>query len=164
MTRGYIWRMSPAETPEGSVSTRVFGVPGSFSLVLVDDWDWRALKRRAEPFTLDVLRINRSRLALAGPGRDQVEARIPRHLRSRLLPPLSTTPTTNAFDQRETRVKRIMVTTMSSSSGASTPKTYYEDEGPLFRNPSDEKAPWLIQKYGGTSVGKSLDSITKIVE
>lgn len=59
-----------------------------------------------------------------------------------------------------------MVTTMSSSSGASTPKdkdAYYDDEN-LYRNSADESTPWLIQKYGGTSVGKSLDSITKIVE
>jgi hypothetical protein len=34
----------------------------------------------------------------------------------------------------------------------------------LTRNSADESVPWLIQKYGGTSVGKSLDSITKIVE
>lgn len=56
-----------------------------------------------------------------------------------------------------------MVTTMSPSSGASTPKDAYSEE-PLYRNSSDDRTPWLIQKYGGTSVGKSLDSITKIVE
>lgn len=56
-----------------------------------------------------------------------------------------------------------MVTTMSSSSGASTPRDAYNEE-PLYRNSADENTPWLIQKYGGTSVGKSLDSITQIVE
>lgn len=49
---------------------------------------------------------------------------------------------------------------VASSSGASTP-TAYGDEN-LLRNSLD--LPWVIQKYGGTSVGKSLDSITRIVE
>lgn len=57
-----------------------------------------------------------------------------------------------------------MATTMSPSSGASTPKDAYYDEEPLYRNSADENTPWIIQKYGGTSVGKSLDSITQIVE
>lgn len=34
----------------------------------------------------------------------------------------------------------------------------------LIRNSTDESVPWVVQKYGGTSVGKSLDSICKIVE
>lgn len=50
----------------------------------------------------------------------------------------------------------------ASVSGASTP-TAYGDET-LVRNSADDSVPWVIQKYGGTSVGKSLDSITKIVE
>lgn len=58
-----------------------------------------------------------------------------------------------------------MVTTTSpsrssSTSGPSTP-TYYGDEN-LLHNSAD--LPYVIQKYGGTSVGKSLDSITGIVE
>ncbi|ORY33373.1 putative aspartate kinase [Naematelia encephala] len=36
--------------------------------------------------------------------------------------------------------------------------------GELRRNVSDESVPWIVQKYGGTSVGKSLDSITRIVD
>lgn len=48
----------------------------------------------------------------------------------------------------------------ASTSGPSTP-TYYGDES-LKRNGAD--LPYVIQKYGGTSVGKSLDSITEIVE
>lgn len=46
------------------------------------------------------------------------------------------------------------------ASGASTPTGYGEEN--LVRNSVD--LPWVIQKYGGTSVGKSLDSITAIVE
>ncbi|WVN90867.1 uncharacterized protein L203_106110 [Cryptococcus depauperatus CBS 7841] len=34
----------------------------------------------------------------------------------------------------------------------------------LWRNSADENVPWVIQKYGGTSVGKSLENITQIVE
>lgn len=33
-----------------------------------------------------------------------------------------------------------------------------------MRNSADQSVPWVVQKYGGTSVGKSLDSITQIVE
>lgn len=58
-----------------------------------------------------------------------------------------------------------MVTTASpsrSESGPSTP-TYYGDEN-LLSNSADESVPYVVQKYGGTSVGKSLDSITAIVE
>jgi aspartate kinase len=33
----------------------------------------------------------------------------------------------------------------------------------LLRNSTDESVPWVVQKYGGTSVGKSLDSICAIV-
>ncbi len=33
-----------------------------------------------------------------------------------------------------------------------------------MRNSADPSVPWVVQKYGGTSVGKSLDSITQIVE
>ncbi|WVR00111.1 hypothetical protein IAU59_007253 [Kwoniella sp. CBS 9459] len=44
----------------------------------------------------------------------------------------------------------------------STPTTASPEE--LVRNSADESVPWVVQKYGGTSVGKSLDSITKIVE
>lgn len=47
------------------------------------------------------------------------------------------------------------------TSGTATPDSYEEV---LLRNPSDDSIPWIIQKYGGTSVGKSLDSITRIVE
>ncbi|ODN94786.1 aspartate kinase [Cryptococcus wingfieldii CBS 7118] len=34
----------------------------------------------------------------------------------------------------------------------------------LIRNSTDPSVPWVVQKYGGTSVGKSLESITKIVD
>ncbi|KAK6909323.1 hypothetical protein I203_103340 [Kwoniella mangroviensis CBS 8507] len=47
-------------------------------------------------------------------------------------------------------------------SSGSTPTTATPEE--LYRNSSDGNFPWVVQKYGGTSVGKSLDSITKIVE
>ncbi|KAK8853286.1 hypothetical protein IAR55_003990 [Kwoniella newhampshirensis] len=47
-------------------------------------------------------------------------------------------------------------------SDASTPTSATPEE--LLRNSADESVPWVVQKYGGTSVGKSLDSITKIVE
>lgn len=50
----------------------------------------------------------------------------------------------------------------ASASGPSTP-TYYGNET-LLSNSADERVPYVIQKYGGTSVGKSLDSITAIVE
>ncbi|BEJ11659.1 hypothetical protein CspHIS471_0201190 [Cutaneotrichosporon sp. HIS471] len=55
----------------------------------------------------------------------------------------------------------------SQSSDASTPRsatpTYGADER-LKANSTDESVPYVVQKYGGTSVGKSLDSITGIVE
>ncbi|WVQ84666.1 hypothetical protein IAT38_006821 [Cryptococcus sp. DSM 104549] len=47
-------------------------------------------------------------------------------------------------------------------SSASTPTSSPLED--LIRNSADESVPWVVQKYGGTSVGKSLDSITKIVE
>lgn len=47
-----------------------------------------------------------------------------------------------------------------TSTSSSTPSS--SDE--LLRNSSDDSVPWVIQKYGGTSVGKSLDGITRIVE
>jgi aspartate kinase len=47
-------------------------------------------------------------------------------------------------------------------SGTATP-THGVDED-LVRNSADESVPWVVQKFGGTSVGKSLDSITQIVE
>ncbi|WWD03740.1 hypothetical protein V865_001796 [Kwoniella europaea PYCC6329] len=47
-------------------------------------------------------------------------------------------------------------------SSGSTPTTATPEE--LYRNTPDGNFPWVVQKYGGTSVGKSLDSITKIVE
>ncbi|WVQ66897.1 uncharacterized protein L199_005088 [Kwoniella botswanensis] len=47
-------------------------------------------------------------------------------------------------------------------SSGSTPTTATPEE--LYRNSPDGNFPWVVQKYGGTSVGKSLDSITKIVE
>jgi len=47
------------------------------------------------------------------------------------------------------------------TSGTASPDSYEEV---LLRNPADESVPWVVQKYGGTSVGKSLDSITRIVE
>ncbi|WRT70148.1 uncharacterized protein IL334_007142 [Kwoniella shivajii] len=47
-------------------------------------------------------------------------------------------------------------------SSGSTPTSVTPEE--LVRNSADENVPWVVQKYGGTSVGKSLDSITKIVE
>lgn len=49
-----------------------------------------------------------------------------------------------------------------TGSQSSTPTSYTNDD--LVRNPSSESAQWVIQKYGGTSVGKSLDSICQIVE
>ena len=52
-----------------------------------------------------------------------------------------------------------MVSTTSSTSG-STASSAEE----LVRNSADDSVPWIIQKYGGTSVGKSLESVTKIVE
>ncbi|KAL1412789.1 Aspartokinase [Vanrija albida] len=51
------------------------------------------------------------------------------------------------------------------SSGLSTPRSYYGDvDESLLHNDVGANLPWVIQKYGGTSVGKSLDSITQIVE
>ncbi|WVR07616.1 hypothetical protein IAU60_004658 [Kwoniella sp. DSM 27419] len=47
-------------------------------------------------------------------------------------------------------------------STVSTPTTVTPEE--LVRNSADDSVPWVVQKYGGTSVGKSLDSITNIVE
>lgn len=47
-----------------------------------------------------------------------------------------------------------------ASTSSSTPSSTEE----LMRNTSNESIPWVIQKYGGTSVGKSLDGITRIVE
>ncbi|WWD19710.1 hypothetical protein CI109_104174 [Kwoniella shandongensis] len=47
-------------------------------------------------------------------------------------------------------------------SDTSTPTSATPEE--LLRNSADDNVPWVVQKYGGTSVGKSLDSITKIVE
>ncbi|KAK1922001.1 putative aspartate kinase [Papiliotrema laurentii] len=49
---------------------------------------------------------------------------------------------------------------MASRSGS--PDSYASEE--LLRNSADESTPWVVQKYGGTSVGKSLDSICRIVE
>ncbi|KIR71673.1 aspartate kinase [Cryptococcus deuterogattii CA1014] len=46
-------------------------------------------------------------------------------------------------------------------SSASTPTAPYLED--LIRNSLDQDIPWVVQKYGGTSVGKSLDNITKIV-
>ncbi|OWZ35764.1 aspartate kinase [Cryptococcus neoformans c45] len=46
-------------------------------------------------------------------------------------------------------------------SSASTPTAPYLED--LVRNSLDQNLPWVVQKYGGTSVGKSLDNITKIV-
>lgn len=46
-------------------------------------------------------------------------------------------------------------------SSASTPTAPYLED--LVRNSLDQTLPWVVQKYGGTSVGKSLDNITKIV-
>lgn len=37
-------------------------------------------------------------------------------------------------------------------------------EPPLLANSIEDDAPWVVQKYGGTSVGKSLESIGSIVE
>lgn len=48
------------------------------------------------------------------------------------------------------------------ASGPSTP-TYYDYEENLVGN-GDSSLPYVVQKYGGTSVGKSLDSIGSIVE
>jgi len=48
-----------------------------------------------------------------------------------------------------------------SDSRGSTPTSYSEN---LVSNSSSDNVPWVIQKYGGTSVGKSLDSICDIVE
>ncbi|KAK4689584.1 aspartate kinase, partial [Tremellales sp. Uapishka_1] len=50
---------------------------------------------------------------------------------------------------------------MSSTRG-STPTGSSPEE--LLQNPTDPSIPWVVQKYGGTSVGKSIDSIGKIVE
>ncbi|WWC64495.1 uncharacterized protein I303_107105 [Kwoniella dejecticola CBS 10117] len=47
-------------------------------------------------------------------------------------------------------------------SSSSTPTSATPEE--LWRNSTDPNIPWVVQKYGGTSVGKSLESITKIVE
>ncbi|WWC72090.1 uncharacterized protein I206_106050 [Kwoniella pini CBS 10737] len=47
-------------------------------------------------------------------------------------------------------------------SSSSTPTSATPEE--LWRNSTDSNTPWVVQKYGGTSVGKSLESITKIVE
>ena len=47
------------------------------------------------------------------------------------------------------------------ASGSSSPTSSVET---LLRNSTDENVPWVVQKYGGTSVGKSLDSIVRIVE
>jgi hypothetical protein len=51
-------------------------------------------------------------------------------------------------------------THMASRSGS--PDSHASEE--LLRNSADESTPWVVQKYGGTSVGKSLDSICRIVE
>jgi hypothetical protein len=48
-----------------------------------------------------------------------------------------------------------------ADSRGSTPTSYAEN---LVSNSSSDNVPWVIQKYGGTSVGKSLDSICNIVE
>jgi aspartate kinase len=48
-----------------------------------------------------------------------------------------------------------------ADSQSSTPTSYTEE---LVRNSSSDDVPWVIQKYGGTSVGKSLESICNIVE
>jgi hypothetical protein len=48
-----------------------------------------------------------------------------------------------------------------ADSRGSTPTSYAEN---LISNSSSDDVPWVIQKYGGTSVGKSLDSICSIVE
>ena len=52
---------------------------------------------------------------------------------------------------------------MASPAGSTpTGSVLYERED-LLRNSTDESVPWVVQKYGGTSVGKSLDSICAIV-
>ncbi|WWC91818.1 uncharacterized protein L201_006765 [Kwoniella dendrophila CBS 6074] len=47
-------------------------------------------------------------------------------------------------------------------SSGSTPTSATPEE--LYRNSADPNVPWIVQKYGGTSVGKSLENITNIVE
>lgn len=56
----------------------------------------------------------------------------------------------------------MSATSTPASTSASTPTSLPVEE--LLRNSLEEHVPWVVQKYGGTSVGKSLDSITKIVE
>jgi hypothetical protein len=69
------------------------------------------------------------------------------------------TPQTHLF--LDLSIGRIR-TRMTSSTSGSTPTSFVVED--LVRNSTDPSVPWVVQKYGGTSVGKSLDSITKIVE